>query len=135
MEKIYGSRVATIFTLMILWTAFGSVFALLLGYSRIPYAAARDGYFFQVFARLHPTGAFPSVSLLVLGAISILACLFSLGIVIDALIATRIIVQFMGQVAGVVRLRRTRPQMPRITGFGFTPFRRLSPFWAGCSSS
>jgi amino acid transporter len=113
MEKIYGSRVATIFTLMILWTAFGSVFALLLGYSRIPYAAARDGYFFKVFARLHPTGAFPYVSLLVLGAISILACLLSLGIVIDALIATRIIVQFMGQVGGVIRLRRTRPDMPR----------------------
>ncbi len=55
MEKVYGSRVATIFTAMILWTAFGSVFALLLGYSRVPYAAARDGYFFRVFARLHPT--------------------------------------------------------------------------------
>lgn len=113
MEKIYGSRIATIFTVMILWTAFGSVFALLLGYSRIPYAAARDGYFFRPFARLHPTGAFPYVSLLVLGAISILACLLSLGIVIDALIATRIVIQFMGQVAGVVRLRKTRPDMPR----------------------
>ena len=113
MERIYGSGVATFFTLMILWTAFGSVFALLLGYSRIPYAAARDGYFFAAFARLHPTGAFPHVSLLLLGAISIVACLFSLGIVIDALIATRIVVQFMGQVAGVIRLRRTQPDMPR----------------------
>jgi len=113
MEKIYGSGVATIFTLMILWTAFGSVFALLLGYSRIPYAAAKDGYFFKAFARLHPTKGFPYVSLLVLGVISILACLFSLGTVIDALIATRILVQFVGQVAGVVRLRRVRPDMPR----------------------
>jgi amino acid transporter len=98
---------------MILWTAFGSVFALLLGYSRIPYAAARDGYFFKAFARLHPTKDFPHVSLLVLGIISILASLFALGIVIDALIATRILVQFIGQVAGVMRLRRTRPDMPR----------------------
>ncbi len=113
MEKIYGSGIATVFTLMILWTAFGSVFALLLGYSRIPYAAARDGYFFRPFARLHPTGAFPYVSLIVLGGISILACLLSLGIVIDALIATRIVIQFMGQVAGVVRLRKTRPDMAR----------------------
>jgi amino acid transporter len=113
MEKIYGSRIATLFTLMILWTAFGSVFALLLGYSRIPYAAARDGYFFKAFARLHPTKGFPHVSLLVLGVISILASLFSLGIVIDALIATRIVVQFIGQVVGVMRLRRTRPDMPR----------------------
>jgi amino acid transporter len=113
MERIYGSAVATMFTLMILWTAFGSVFALLLGYSRIPYAAARDGYFFKAFGQLHPTKGFPHVSLLVLGVISILASLFSLGIVIDALIATRILVQFIGQVAGVMRLRRTRPEMPR----------------------
>jgi amino acid transporter len=113
MQRIYGAGVATIFTLMILWTAFGSVFALLLGYSRIPYAAARDGYFFKAFARLHPTKEFPHVSLLVLGVISILASLFSLGVVIDALIATRILVQFIGQVVGVMRLRRTRPDMPR----------------------
>jgi amino acid transporter len=113
MEKVYGSGVATVFTLMILWTAFGSVFALLLGYSRIPYAAARDGYFFKPFGQLHPTKGFPHVSLLVLGVISILASLFSLGIVIDALIATRILVQFIGQVVGVIRLRRARPEMPR----------------------
>src|SRR5438094_984896 len=61
MEPIYGSGVATILTAMILWTAFGSVFALLLGYSRVPYAAARDGYFFKVFARLHPSQGFPYV--------------------------------------------------------------------------
>ena len=65
MERIYGPQVATIFTAFVLWTAFGSVFALLLGYSRIPYAAALDGTFFQVFGRLHPTKQFPAVSLLV----------------------------------------------------------------------
>jgi amino acid transporter len=113
MERIYGSTTATIFTLMILWTAFGSVFALLLGYSRIPYAAARDGYFFEPFGRLHPTKDFPYVSLLVLGAISIVAGLFPLGVVIDALIATRILVQFVGQVVGVMVLRRSQPDLPR----------------------
>jgi amino acid transporter len=125
MERLYGPTVATIFTVMILWTAFGSVFALLLGYSRIPFAAAREGYFFKAFARLHPTGDFPHVSLLVLGALAIVASLFSLGIVIDALIATRILVQFVGQVAGVVQLRRVAPDMPR-------PFRMwLYPLPAG----
>ena len=113
MERLYGSRIAGVFTLMILWTAFGSVFALLLGYSRIPYAAARDGYFFKPFGRLHPTKEFPHVSLLVLGAVSILSSFFSLGVVIDALIATRIVVQFMGQIAGVVLLRRHAPAMAR----------------------
>ncbi len=113
MEKIYGTGVATIFTLLVLWTAFGSVFALLLGYSRIPYAAAESGYFFRVFGRLHPTKDFPYVSLLVLGAISIVAGFFSLGTVIDALIVTRILVQFMGQAFGLILLRRQRPDMPR----------------------
>ena len=113
MERIYGHRVATIFTLLILWTAFGSVFALLLGYSRIPFAAAKSGYFFRPFARLHPTKGFPYVSLLVLGAISIVAGFFSLGTVIDALIVTRILVQFMGQVFGLILLRRRAPDLPR----------------------
>ncbi|MEO8580920.1 MAG: amino acid permease, partial [Gemmatimonadales bacterium] len=113
MQKIYGSRVATIFTLMILWTAFGSVFALLLGYSRIPFAAAQSGYFFRAFGRLHPTKDFPYVSLIVLGVISIVAGFFSLGTVIDALIVTRILVQFMGQVFGLILLRRKAPDMPR----------------------
>ena len=113
MEKIYGSRVATIFTLLILWTAFGSVFALLLGYSRIPFAAAQSGYFFRPFGKLHPTKDFPYVSLLVLGAISIVAGFFSLGTVIDALIVTRILVQFMGQVFGLILLRRRAPDLHR----------------------
>src|SRR5439155_24722854 len=113
MEKIYGSKVASLFTLMILWTAFGSVFALLLGYSRIPYAAAREGYFFKAFGRLHPTEGFPHVSLLGLGVVSIVSSFFSLGLVIDALIATRILVQFIGQIGGLVLLRRRAPAMVR----------------------
>jgi len=113
MERIYGSGVATVVTAMILWTAFGSVFALLLGYSRVPYAAAKDGYFFKVFARLHPSQGFPYVSLIVLGVLAILAGFASLGIVIDALVTTRILVQFIGQIGAVTLLRRRAPDMPR----------------------
>ena len=113
MERLYGARVATVFTAMVLWTAFGSVFALLLGYSRIPYAAALDGTFFRVFARVHPEKHFPHVSLVVIGVIAILCSTFSLGIVIDALLTTRILVQFIGQVVAVVRLRVVQPDKPR----------------------
>jgi basic amino acid/polyamine antiporter, APA family len=113
MERIYGPGVATVFTAMILWTAFGSVFALLLGYSRVPYAAAKDGYFFKIFARLHPTKGFPYVSLAVLGVLSILAGFVSLGTVIDALITSRILVQFIGQIGAVTLLRRRAPDLPR----------------------
>jgi amino acid transporter len=113
MERIYGSKVATLFTAMVLWTAFGSVFALLLGYSRIPYAAAVDGYFFKVFGRLHPTKRFPYVALIVLGLISIICSFFSLDVVIDALISTRILVQFIGQILALILLRRHAPNMRR----------------------
>ena len=113
MEKIYGANIATVFTAMVLWTAFGSVFALLLGYSRVPYAAALNGYFFKVFSRLHPTKHFPYISLLVIGVISIICSFFSLGIVIDALITTRILVQFIGQILAVTLLRRNKPEMNR----------------------
>jgi len=113
MERVYGARVATLFTALVLWTAFGSVFALLLGYSRIPYAAAVDGTFFRAFARVHPTKRFPHVSLLLIGGIAIAASTLSLGMVIDALITTRILVQFIGQIVALTLLRRNAPGMPR----------------------
>ena len=112
-ERIFGTKVATILTVMILWTALGSCFALLLGYSRIPFAAARDGYFFKIFGRLHPRHNFPYVSLIVIGVISIICGFFSLGVVIDVLIATRIIVQFIGQIFAVAMLRKNAPNLER----------------------
>ena len=84
MERLYGTHVATVFTAMVLWTAFGSVFALLLGYSRIPYAAALDGTFFRVFGRVHPHKHFPHVSLVVIGCIAILCSTFSLGMLLPS---------------------------------------------------
>src|SRR5437867_2236301 len=113
MEKIYGAKSAAAFTLMVLWTAFGSVFALLLGYSRIPYAAAQDGYFFKVFARLHPTKNFPHIALVVLGLVSIVCSFLPLQTVIDALLLTRILVQFIGQVLAVMLLRKRAPELER----------------------
>jgi amino acid transporter len=113
MEKVYGAEVATVLTAMILWTALGSCFALLLGYSRIPFAAARDGYFFALFGRLHPRHHFPHVAVLVIGGLAILCSFFSLGVVIDVLIATRIIVQFAGQIFAVALLRKNAPDLER----------------------
>ncbi len=113
MERIYGGGVARAFTLLILWTTFASCFALLLGYSRIPYAAARDGCFFKMFKRLHPTGNFPHVSLLVIGLVSIVCCVLPLDLVIDALVSSRILVQFIGQIVAVALLRRREPQAAR----------------------
>ncbi|MBB5064169.1 APC family permease [Granulicella mallensis] len=112
-----GAHVATLLgklaALLVMVTAFASVFSLLLGYSRIPYAAARDGNFLAAFGRLHPTRRFPHVSLLVLGAIACVCCFFSLADVIAALVVLRILLQFVLQHIGVMLLRLRRPEMPR----------------------
>jgi len=107
MEKIYGTKAAMIATLLVLWVAFASLFAVLLGYSRVPYAAAADGKFFPEFAKLHPTKEFPYVSLLFIGGLGfIFSLLFKLGDVISAILAMRILVQFVAQAIGVVQLRK-----------------------------
>lgn len=106
-EKLYGSAAAKIATALVLWIAFASLFAVLLGYSRIPYAAAMDGRFFSVFAKLHPTKNFPYVSLLFVGGAGfVFSLLFKLSDVITAILAMRIIVQFIGQAAGVIFIRK-----------------------------
>jgi basic amino acid/polyamine antiporter, APA family len=106
MQRLQGHWAAVAITVMVLWTAFGSVFALLLGYSRVPYAAARDGYFFRSFARVHATREYPHVSLYVVGATAMLAAFFTLDQVVSALITTRILVQFIGQILAVPLLRK-----------------------------
>lgn len=106
-EKIYGYKAATFITVLILVAAFSSLFALLLGYSRIPYAAAVDGNFFKVFSKLHPTKNFPYVSLLFIAALGIIFSFsYSLKQVINAILAMRIPIQFIGQAIGVVLLRK-----------------------------
>jgi len=112
-EKLYGPRAASAVTLLVLWTAFASVFALLFGYSRIPYAAALNGDFFRPFARVHEKGRFPHVSLLVLGGLSIAASLFDLDAVISALLTSRILVQFMAQIAALHYMRKHRVEIVR----------------------
>lgn len=113
MERIHGVAAAKVFTLLVLWTGFASVFCLMLGYSRIPYAAACDGNFFPIFARLHPKKAFPHISLLFVGGLSILCCLLPLMTVINTLLATRILVQFVGQVGALIWLRKKAPGAAR----------------------
>lgn len=113
MEKLHGATMAKWFTVLVLWTCLGSVFALLLGYSRIPYAAAVDGVFPKAFSRLHPTKGFPHLGLLLLGILAIGCSFLSFSVVLDTLIALRILIQFIGQIGAVILLRRRRPDMER----------------------
>ena len=144
METAYGPRIGPMLgrvaALLIMFTAFAGIFSLLLGYSRIPYAAARDGNFFKMFAKLHPTRGFPYVSLLMLAGAAVLFCFFQLKDVIAALVVLRILLQFLMQHIGVIYLRKTQPGLTRpfrlwlyplpplaaIAGFAYILFSRVN---------
>ena len=113
MQRVYGHWAAYLATGLIMWTAFASVFSLLLGYSRVPYAAAVDGNYFRALAKLHPKHHFPHVSLLALGAVAALFCFLRLVDLIAALVVIRILLQFLVQAVGVIVLRIRRPDLPR----------------------
>jgi amino acid transporter len=110
MQIVYGRWAGVLVSFLILIVSFGSVFANMLGYSRIPYAAASDRRFFPAFARLHKTGRFPTTSLLFMGVASAVACLFSLGELIQVLIVVQAISQFAAQCVAVGLMRRRNPQ-------------------------
>ncbi len=112
-NRLYGIRAAQAVTVLVLWTTFSSVFAVLLGYSRVPYAAAVDGRFFRAFGRLHPRKNFPSFSVLFIGIASAVACLLNLEVIINALIVIQILIQFMAQVIAVTLIRKFRADIAR----------------------
>jgi amino acid transporter len=114
MRRIYpGDWAAVLVTLLLVWSSFGSAFAGLLGYSRIPYGAARYGHFFASLGRVHPRYRIPHLSLLAVGGLTLFWTFFDLQSVINALIVTRILEQFVGQSVGVMLLRRLQPDRPR----------------------
>jgi amino acid transporter len=111
MERLFGRTVAVWFTVLVVWTALASLFAATLGYSRIPFAAAREGDFFSVFARLHPRRHYPWVSLLALSALTAVFCYYPLDTVINAAVSVRIVVQFIAQIVALHMLRTLRPDV------------------------
>jgi amino acid transporter len=132
MQRVYGSMVAKVMTAFVLFTTFASLFAVLLGYSRVPYAAAVDGRFFSAFGRLHPTRNFPWVSLLFIGTTSAVASLLDLSDLITALVVIQVLVQFMAQVVAVTMIRRYRPDIKRPFQMWFYPVTSVIAFagWA-----
>jgi amino acid transporter len=112
-RSAFGSVAGRLMAALIIWTAFASVFSLLLGYSRVPYAAARDGNYFRFLAAVHPRYGIPHRSLVALGLVAAAFCFFSLADVITMLVITRILLQFSLQQVGVMLLRVQRPELAR----------------------
>jgi amino acid transporter len=112
-KSAFGTAAGRLMAALIVWTAFASVFSLLLGYSRVPYAAARDGNYFRFLAAVHPKHGIPHRSLVALGLVAAAFCFFSLADVITMLVITRILLQFSLQQVGVMLLRVERPELAR----------------------
>ncbi len=132
MQRLYGSTVAQVVTGLVLFTTFASLFAVLLGYSRVPYAAAIEGRFFSIFGRLHRTKDFPYFSVAFIGISSAFASLLDLSDLITALIVIQVLVQFMAQVVAVTMIRRYRPDIHRPFQMWFYPVTSIIAFagWA-----
>jgi APA family basic amino acid/polyamine antiporter len=113
LQRTFGTWWGMFGAFLIMWTAFASVFSLMLGYSRVPYAAAQDGNFFRAYAKLHPKHQFPHRSLLTLGIVTTAFCMLRLQDLIAALVVIRIMVQFLMQVFGLLLLRARQPNFPR----------------------
>ena len=112
MQKLYGERAANAFTLLIIWTCLAGLFAMSIGYSRILYAAAKNGDFFAPFAKLHPTRGFPGPALALLSALTAFFCFFPLSVVIDGAVTVRILIQFIGQIFAIHVARKRGMQLP-----------------------
>ncbi len=113
MQRVYGHGAGSVISVLVMWTAFASVFSLTLGYSRVPYAAALDGNYFRAFAKVHPVHQIPYVSVLALAGVAALFCFLRLADLISALIVIRIVLQYLMQAIGVIVLRIRRPDLPR----------------------
>jgi amino acid transporter len=112
-RSAFGGWAGYTIAALIIWTAFSSVFSLLLGYSRVPYAAARDGNYFRFLASVHPRHGIPHRSLVALGLVAAAFCFLTLTQVITLLVVTRILLQFFLQHLGVMLLRARRPELDR----------------------
>jgi amino acid transporter len=112
-RAIIGPSAAKWVSVMILWTAFASIFSVMLGYSRILFAAARDNNFFNVFAKLHATEAYPFVSVIFLGAVTAMFVWLPLRHIIGGILSIRAIIPFMAQIVGAVVLRVREPERER----------------------
>jgi len=123
--KVHGPRAAAVMTCLILAATLGGIFTMILGYSRILFAAGAEGNFFKVFGRVHPAGHFPTVSLLAINVLAIPLCWLSLERLLSALMIIQIVFQFIPQVLAVFAIRRYRKNIQRPYGMWLYPLPAL----------
>jgi len=125
MAKLYGPIAARAVTVVVLISILAALNGSILSGARVPYAMARDGYFFKVIADVHPKYKTPGNSMIAL-------CLWSAILILSGWYEQLYNFVIFGSwilygmtAASVFVLRRKRPDMPRpyrVTGYPVVPF-------------
>ncbi|MFC8513151.1 APC family permease [Streptomyces sp. NPDC057257] len=136
LEKTWGKGAADTVTVLILITAFASVFTGLLGGSRVPYDAARERVFFRPYAKLHPEHRFPMLGLATMGVITAIGFLIGrhtdLATLIQLLTTVMVIVQALSQIVALTVLRRRQPTLKRPYRMWLYPLPSIVAFVGWC---
>ena len=113
MRRIVGGGGASAVSIAAMISIFAALNGSILTGSRVPYAAARDGYFFQPVARLHPRYRTPTVSILALsGWAALLVLSGGFRQLLTYVIFASWILYGM-TTAAVIVLRIKQPDLPR----------------------
>merc|ERR550525_1688709 len=112
-EKMFGRGFAIFFTFVVIYCIYGSCFSLMLGFAQIPYAAAKNGMFYDIFAHENENGGFADNSLLFMGVCACAFCFVDLGIVIEGMMTTTLVTMFLANSVALVVHRWNNPDLVR----------------------
>lgn len=108
-----GQSGAVWLTIAMAVSALGALHVVVLTGSRIPYAMARDGVFFEFTKRVHPTFHTPTGSLLFLGIVATLLALTGTYEELYSLFVFAVWIFFGLNAIALIRLRMKNPQLAR----------------------
>jgi len=124
MQALFGRAGLALVTVVVTISTFGALIAIMLSAPRVFFAMADDGLFFRALARVHQQYGTPHVAIAFSAALGVV---FVLTRTFEQLADTFVlsIWPFYGlAIAGLYRLRRTRPDLPRpyrVPGYPVVP--------------
>lgn len=121
---LYGNGIAGLFTIVIIFSMFGSLNGNILVGPRVTYAMAKDKLFFSSAADIHPKFHTPGNAIIIQG---FWACILTLSGTFEELITLVVFVNFMLWIAAastVFVLRKKQPDLERpykVWGYPYVP--------------
>jgi amino acid transporter len=124
MAALFGSGAARAVTVAVMISILAALNGSILSGARVPYAMARDGYFFRPVARVHPAYRTPGVAMIVLCAWSCVLILSGWYEQLYNFVIFGSWILYAMTTASVFVLRRKRPDMVRpyrVAGYPVVP--------------